>query len=123
MAITNTATHEPHREWLFGGNPRAIKDQERRGQDELVRCSQLPTNGLAEVASKLGIKVLRQSAGDDLFSDVELPDGWKIQVAGKHVMWSELVDAAGVVRANIFYKASFYDRRAEIALAGEESGA
>jgi hypothetical protein len=113
MAITNTATHEPHREWLFGGNPRAIEDQERRGQAELVRCSQLPTNGLAEVASKLGIKVLRQSAGDDLFSDVELPDGWKIR-ATDHPLWSELVDSEGVVKATIFYKAAFYDRSASI---------
>lgn len=116
--ITNTAKHDAHVEWLCGGNPKAIEDQERCGQAELVRSCQLPTNGLAEIATKLGIKVLRQSAGDAIFSDVELPEGWKIRVTD-HSMWSELIDTNGAVRARIFYKAAFYDRSAFIM---EENG-
>lgn len=119
MPIRNTTTHDAHAEWLGGGNPKAIEDQERRGQAELAKSCQLPTNGLAEIATKLGIKVLRQSVGDAIFSDVELPEGWKIRVTD-HSMWSELVDTDGVVRARIFYKAAFYDRSAFIM---EESGA
>jgi hypothetical protein len=40
-----------------------------------------------------------------------LPDGWQKR-ATDHDMWSELVDADGVVVASMFYKAAFYDRRA-----------
>ena len=113
MSITNTANAECHPEWAMGGNPRAIEAQEARGQKELVESSQLPTNGLSEIACRLGIEVLRESPGDKLFSDVKVPTGWRVNPT-EHSMWSELVDDNGITRAMIFYRAAFYDRDAFI---------
>ena len=50
---------------------------------------------------------------DDLFVNVTLPPSWQVNPTD-HSMWSELVDSDGVVRAQIFYKAAFYDRSAFI---------
>ena len=116
--ITDTSKHRRD-EWLFGGNPEAIEAQEAAGQEELSKSSQLPSNGLEKVAQACGIEVLGPSAGDALFSDVRLPEGWKIQPT-EHAMWSDLVDETGKKRAAIFYKAAFYDRRADISLLSED---
>ncbi len=52
---------------------------------------------------------------DDLFINVVLPDGWQKKPTD-HSMWSDLVDERGRKRANIFYKAAFYDRSAHLNL-------
>jgi hypothetical protein len=121
MSITNT-TKSPRIDWLFGGNPAAIEDQEAQGQTQLVSSSQLPAKinygskeSAAEQYQKMGIKVIGPSNGDDLFLNVELPTGWKIEPTD-HSMWSELRDNQGRKRAMIFYKAAFYDRDAFINL-------
>lgn len=121
--MINNTSKNPHPEWLMGGNPNAIEDQELKGQQELVNSSQLPSQlnsssdksdkDAEEAYTRMGIKVLGHSPGDDLFLDVDLPSGWKI-VPTDHAMWSKLIDDAGKVRASIFYKAAFYDRKAGI---------
>lgn len=60
---------------------------------------------------KIGIKILE--AYDDLFWNVELPEGWDIK-ATEHAMWNDLLDDKGRRRASFFYKSSFYDRDAFI---------
>jgi hypothetical protein len=59
-----------------------------------------------------GIKITGETV-EDIFIDVELPSGWKIEPTD-HSMLSNLVDSKGQVRAKIFYKAAFYDRSAHI---------
>lgn len=107
--------------WLFGGNPRAIEDQEARGQEELVDSDQLPakineygrnTSAISQY-KKWGVKVVGEESDDNLFVDVILPEGWEKRPTD-HSMWSELYDDKGRVRASIFYKAAFYDRDAFI---------
>jgi hypothetical protein len=117
--ITNTAQN-PNPEWLFGRNPNAIEAQEAQGQKELAKSSQLPVKvnsprgaNATEQYQALGIKVVGKSKWDDVFLDVELPEGWAIKPTD-HSMWSKLVDAEGNERASIFYKAAFYDRDAFI---------
>lgn len=112
MGITNTSA-QGERGWTMGTNPSAIERQEAAGQRELAKSSQLPTEGLATGAEQHGIKVLSESKGDGLFSDVELPDGMRI-VPTDHSMWSDLVTADGKKIAGIFYKAVYYDRNAFI---------
>lgn len=98
---------------LIGG-PGGIERSEAAGQRQLVTSSQLPSEGLtAEQAKARGIAIKGTSSGDPLFVDVTLPDGWKVQPTD-HAMWSILLDANGVKKASIFYKAAFYDRRAFI---------
>ena len=50
---------------------------------------------------------------DDIWTQVELPAGWKISPTD-HAMWSKLTDNEGRHRAAIFYKAAFYDRGCHI---------
>lgn len=114
MTIRNTATDEAGRLSVVFGGSGAIESQEAQGQQQLTQSSQLPTHGLTkEMAEKHGIAIVGQSAGDPLFQDVVLPDGWKIQPTD-HSMWSDLLDASGQKVAGIFYKAAFYDRCASI---------
>jgi hypothetical protein len=119
--ITNTSKVERNPGWLFGGNPRAIEAQEARGQQELVESEQLPVRineGGREKLEALGV-VFMPCVGDDIFRSVKLPKGWK-KVLTDHSMWSNLVDDKGVVRAQIFYKAAFYDRSAHMSVNMEE---
>ena len=60
---------------------------------------------------KMGIKIIDEC--DDLFWNVELPEGWKVK-ATSHSMWNNLYDDKGRERASFFYKAAFYDRDAFI---------
>jgi len=116
--IKNTST-TPNHEWLLGGNPNAILRQESEGQKQLVISSQLPVkcdynrNEAEAQYTLMGIKVLGKTKGDDIFYDVQLPDGWK-KVGTDHSMWSKLIDDKGRTRAMIFYKAAFYDRSTHI---------
>jgi len=114
--IVNTSKN-PRPDWLLGGDPAAIENQEAQGQKEMCRVEQLPrTDGYKDLKDKykqLGIKVLGETEGDDLFYDVTLPEGWKI-IPTDHSMWSNLVNEKGKIIANIFYKAAFYDRAAHI---------
>lgn len=102
----------------------AIKSQEARGQRRMIARSQLPKSfgevliqdypfTTPEAYAKMGIKIIGEV--NDLFYEVELPAGWKIDASG-HSMWSTLVDAKGRERGKIFYKAAFYDRSAFISL-------
>jgi len=100
-----------------------IERQEKQGQKELIYSSQLPLKWgcnsdrveLFKQYEKMGIKI--DIAGikkdDNLFIDVELPEGWSKQ-STEHAMWSNLIDDKGRIRAQIFYKAAFYDREAFI---------
>lgn len=109
MSIPNTK-QDPHPEWVLGGNPGAIEQQEADGQRALVASSQLPTDGSGEYAA-LGIHVVGPSKDDPLFMDVQLPEGWTIRPTD-HSMWSDVLDADGKKRLAVFYKAAFYDRKA-----------
>lgn len=114
--VTNTE-NKPRPEWLMGGNPQAIEAQEAQGQKELVESSQLPSKcnypsikiDIIKQYEAMGIKVIGQTKGDEMFLDVVLPAGWKKKGTG-HSMWSELLDDKNRIRATIFYKAAFYDR-------------
>jgi len=121
MKKTTNTEKSPRPEWLFGGNPNAIEEQESKGQKEFVESTQLPrkTNSPREVKntaeqySKMGIEVFTTSKNDDIFLGVKLPKGWK-KVETSHSMWNNLIDDKGRIRATIFYKAAFYDREAFI---------
>lgn len=96
--------------------PGGIEAQEAQGQRDLVASEVLPRkcNGctrsqLEHMGIVFGVDI------DALFVHVTLPHGWHKE-ATEHHMWSTLVDQHGRVRANIFYKAAFYDRDAHITL-------
>lgn len=130
--IENTATTaEQHPEVILAraialGSSGSIEAMERRGSEQLVESDVLPSFGLVNFEQheflsgqrgwheKVGIVVVGPVEGDPLFVFVTLPDGWKKELTD-HDMWSRLIDDKGRVRANIFYKAASYDRRAYVA--------
>lgn len=105
---------------IVAATPGGIERQEAEGQRQLVSAevSRLPKDisdyrfrgkTAAEVYALAGIEVMGDC--DDIFLNVKLPEGWKLQ-ATDHSMHSDLLDEQGRKRAGIFYKAAFYDRNA-----------
>jgi len=104
------------------GAGESILRQEKQGQRSFVNSETLPTDmgryskyNVKEILEDAGIKFLGEVEGDPMFQYVELPTGWK-KLPTDHSMHSKLVDEKGRERANIFYKAAFYDRSANLSL-------
>ncbi len=97
------------------GTSNAIEHQEAQGQADFVASDTLPTlvHGPIERLIEGGVVLGDVVEGDELFRYVALPDGWKRRPTD-HPMWSELVGPEGRVRATVFYKAAFYDRKAHL---------
>ena len=91
--------------------PGGIEAQEAEGQRRLAaNFRTLPKDMDRDIAQAFGF-----TFGDDvdeLFVNVTAPVGWAI-VPTEHSMHSDIVDDAGRNRGSIFYKAAFYDRRAD----------
>lgn len=94
-----------------------IGNQEKRGQQQLVISDRLPTEIHDDHADfeALGFTLGDPDPVDPLFAPATLPDGWARE-ASDHDMWSYIVDQHGRRRVAIFYKAAFYDRRADMRL-------
>lgn len=98
--------------------PGGIEAQEAAGQRVLcAKSAQLPkaAGGYRDIDRAIyeAMGIIFHDDADDLFVNVTLPAGWKIQPTD-HSMWSNLRDDKGRTRAAIFYKAAFYDRAAHI---------
>ena len=118
MTIRNTTTTDPLAKLTVAMGKGGIENQEARGQAELVRSTQLPvdTRRTADaVFEALGFTFGAVTEGDPLFREATLPDGWRKE-ATAHSMHSNIVDEQGRKRVDIFYKAAFYDRRANMRL-------
>lgn len=99
---------------LMGGPPGGIEAQEAQGQRELVASRRIPTgmrNVTAEQMTALGFVLGDPDPADPIFRPATLPGGWTWR-ATDHSMWSEILDARGRRRFEVFYKAAFYDRSA-----------
>lgn len=92
-----------------------IEGMEAAGQQHLVNSDRLPARGPWADLEALGFVKGKQVDGDDLFVHCELPAGWK-RAGTSHSMHSDILDERGVPRVGIFYKAAFYDRRADMHL-------
>ena len=87
--------------------------QEKQGQEDIVNKSILPKNCPRTQLEKLGFVFGKEV--DDLFIDVILPPGWEKRFSS-HSMWSYLYDDRHRCRADIFYKAAWYDKSANLTL-------
>jgi hypothetical protein len=117
---TNTATEITSVSSIFTAleliSPGAIERMEGGGQEELVNSDVIPWSYDVEKPLKdMGIILGEVVPGDALFRYATLPPGWK-KVGTDHSMWSKIVDENGKERCSIFYKASFYDRKAHISI-------
>jgi len=103
---------------LSEGNDGYIGGMEAAGQRELVASTSLPTqlsSGTDEDFVKLGFIFGEPDSRDPLFRPATLPEGWRKE-GSDHNMWSYVVDQLGRRRVAIFYKAAYYDRRADMRL-------
>jgi hypothetical protein len=99
--------------FYVAGTPGGIEAQEKAGQVAFETSETLPKDCPKEALEKLGF-VFGEEA-DDIFVKVKFPDGWKKRATG-HSMWTDLLDETGKKRGSIFYKAAFYDRKADMTL-------
>jgi hypothetical protein len=111
-----------------GGEAR-IERQEKEGQREFVASDTLPTMIRHHTAypsdeerqenlhmlREMGIEVGDPFKDDELFMPARLPKGWK-KCSTTHPMYSHIVDDKGRLRIEVFYKAAYYDRRANATL-------
>lgn len=103
-----------------GGPENFIYAQERAGQRQLVNSAKLPAEGRGDIRGQLasmGIALGEPDPDDPLFAPATLPDGWTKQPSD-HDMWSYVVDTLGRRRVAVFYKASWYDRKAFLRVVG-----
>jgi hypothetical protein len=97
---------------------RAIERMEAAGQAQLCVSDVLPMEmrPSREAYERLGFVFGAPVDGDPLFVHATLPAGWS-KAPTDHSMWSKILDAKGRPRVEIFYKAAFYDRRADMRFA------
>lgn len=91
-----------------------IEAQESAGQQAMVNDEVIPKDCPRKDLEALGF-IFCDDLEDDLFIRVQMPEGWSKR-ATDHSMHSDLIDGKGRVRGNIFYKAAFYDRKADMTL-------
>ena len=93
------------------GNDAYITGMEAAGQAQLVAASSMmPAEGDWDALAALGFGT-PEPTSDELFVKTTLPSGWT-KGATEHDMHSSVLDERGVERVSVFYKAAFYDRRA-----------
>ncbi len=118
--IENTSKCDPQLHYIGMTNASLYDDcgelyitgMEAAGQEHLVASTELPAKGPWDELVKLGFVRGEPVPGDDLFVHADLPVGWRKERTD-HSMHTKIVDERGVERVSIFYKAAFYDRRAD----------
>mgnify|MGYP001571938955 CR=1 FL=1 len=100
------------------GLPAYIENMEAVGTRQLFGSDILPADMTpADTAEwqTLGFAFGDPVDGDPLFRRATLPDGWRREGSGDP-RGGYLVDPRGIRRVTIWYKAAFYDRRADMVL-------
>lgn len=98
--------------------PGAIEEQEAEGAAAMQRgdCTVIPARGYRdEDLTALGFTLGDVTPGDDLFREAAMPTDWKRAGTG-HSMHTDIVDELGRKRIGIFYKAAWYDRKADLSI-------
>jgi len=96
----------------------AIENQERNGQADAINSSKLPIDGtLDKQTTWEALGFVFQDVDDELFVNVIMPTGWRfVKHPEGDARHSLLLDDQGRTRAGMFYKAAFYDTKANIYL-------
>lgn len=127
--IQNTSARDPSEHLVdvmaHGGSAsRLVEAQESAGQKQVAKAAgtRLPAEGTVNGRyegnplfdwGSIGVKIGEPIKNDEIWIEAELPEGWSVKPTD-HSMWSDLVDDKGRKRAQIFYKAAFYDRSCSI---------
>lgn len=113
----NTASDPAEIKLLVSMEAEGVYAQERQGQAQVLASTTLPTDTRGRDAEfeALGFTFGAPAAGDPLFREATLPEGWS-RKGTDHSMHSVIVDERGIARVGIFYKAAYYDRKADMSI-------
>ena len=100
---------------IVASTPGGIEAQEKAGQTALVNSANMPKEMWPSREAFEQFGFVFGEDYDDLFLKATLPAGWS-RAATDHSMHSDILDDQGRRRVAIFYKAAFYDRRADARL-------
>lgn len=95
----------------------AIEMEERRGAAQLRTSSQIPTKEVADrvlIAFGFELGAVIPDRDGNILRHAKLPPGWTKEGEGSY--WTYLISPQGYKIFSIFYKAVFYDRRADMHL-------
>jgi len=95
---------------------KAIENQEKAGQLRSCKQQRLPISGTWDNKQQwedLGFVFTDEK--DHLFVSVIFPEGWSLKPTD-HSMYSDLIDDKNRKRGAMFYKAAFYDEKANVYL-------
>lgn len=100
----------------LSGEKNVIENMEFEGQQFAIKNNLLARNmhPSKEEYEKLGFKFY-DIPGDDVLYKATLPTGWTLK-ATNNSMHINIVDNNGLTRGAMFYKSSFYDRKASMNL-------
>lgn len=101
--------------FLVAATPGGIERQEAAGQAALVNSTNMPKEMYPSRESFEKVGFTFGEDADDIFVSASLPTGWTRQAA-EHAMHSKILDEQGRHRVQVFYKAAFYDLRADATL-------
>jgi hypothetical protein len=102
---------------LSGYTPNQIVAQERSGVEQNKKFERIPKEcGNRADWEKLGFKFREEPCDDNLFVNVDFPEGWKNDVDKKDYRNIIIVDDKGRRRASGFFKNASYDRYASMHL-------
>ena len=94
--------------------PGGIEAQEARGQETFAAGDSLPIEMRGTTLDDLtSLGFVFGAAIDELFVECRVPEFWTKRPT-EHPLHTEILDAAGKVRGSVFYKAAYYDRRADL---------
>lgn len=100
---------------VVASKPGGIEAQEAAGQAELADSDRLPKKlrgGTREQLQAIGF--VFGADIDNLFVQAQLPPGWSKRMENSY--YTTVLDEKGRDRARLFYKAAFYDRRADMSM-------
>ena len=100
----------------LSGEKNVRENMEAEGQQEAVNRTMLAKRMYPSRADweSLGFTFV-DIPDDNVLCHAELPEGWSIE-ATSHSMHINILDANGLKRGSMFYKAAFYDRNASMSL-------
>lgn len=115
--ITDFSKQDPEKilaEPLVLGKKQMIVKQEMLGQKQALDPTVLPKAPSEDwqILKRWGFQKLKDI--DDLFCECIFPPGWK--KSPYYRMWTDILDERGLAKASYFYKAVYYDRRANISI-------
>ena len=100
----------------MNGEQNVIENMEKEGQERAVANCMMAKE--MEPSKKeweqLGFRFI-DIPDDDVLCKAVLPEGWSIRPTD-HSMWSDIYDNNNLKRGSMFYKSSFYDRKAHMSL-------